>query len=871
MHFHSLNARASHPRSTVAGLSFLTVLLVLGVIATTAGPLAAQEPSAAAAEPVTLPQIMAHPDWLGNAPEGPYWADDGDTVFHLQKRPGEDIRDLVEVSLTGEVLRRVAPENLGEVSVAGGEWSRDGRRKVWEREGDLYLRREDGRIRQLTRTHGRESDPRFLADEEHVTYQRDGEVYVRHLASGLESQVAVLLTEDSPEEQERQREEEGGYLYRQQERLFRVLREREARRERAREHAEQERAADPTRAPNPVYLGDDVQILDRSLSPSGEHLLVVTAAEDRDLGADDRMPDYVSRTGYVDVEEVRPKVGTPKPGTERLALLSLATGELTELDLAALPGITDDPLAELREAAEARKKARDVDALEDADEQDDAEGDSRGDGGDAEDGGNGEEEEKEEEEEDEPRPLRLGDVHWSPDGRWGALFAFSLDNKDRWILLVDTEDGTLSTPHRLHDPAWINWSFNELGWIPGRTGEAARLFFLSEEHGFSQIHLLDPAAAAEAPARRLTSGEWEASQVVADRRGRHLYFLGNREHPGRYEVYRVDVEGGEVERLTETGGITSFELAPNSTPEAPRLLLRHSTITRPWELMVQEPGEPARRITHTVSEEYAGVPWVEPEIVPIPSPHSEPPVHAKVYRPTAPSPLASGKRPAVVFIHGAGYLQNVHRHWSYYFREFMFHTFLAQRGFVVLDMDYRASAGYGRDWRTAIYRHMGGPEVEDLAAGVEWLAEHEGVDPERVGVYGGSYGGFLTFMSLFTEPELFAAGAALRPVTDWAHYNHPYTSNILNTPELDPEAYERSSPIEHAEGLEAPLLIAHGVLDDNVVFQDTVRLVQRLIELEKEDWEAAMYPLEPHGFREPSSWLDEYRRIWKLFRTHLLE
>ena len=108
-----------------------------------------------------------------------------------------------------------------------------------------------------------------------------------------------------------------------------------------------------------------------------------------------------------------------------------------------------------------------------------------------------------------------------------------------------------------------------------------------------------------------------------------------------------------------------------------------------------------------------------------------------------------------------------------------------------------------------------------------------------------------------------------RPVTDWAHYNHGYTSNILNVPELDPEAYENSSPIEFAEGLEKPLLICHGMQDDNVFYQDSVRLVQRLIELKKETREFATYPIEPHGFREPTSWLDEYRRILKLFEAHL--
>jgi dipeptidyl aminopeptidase/acylaminoacyl peptidase len=184
-------------------------------------------------------------------------------------------------------------------------------------------------------------------------------------------------------------------------------------------------------------------------------------------------------------------------------------------------------------------------------------------------------------------------------------------------------------------------------------------------------------------------------------------------------------------------------------------------------------------------------------------------------------------------------------------------------------MDYRASSGYGRDWRTAIYQQMGTPEVQDLADGIDWLVANKNVNRDRICTYGGSYGGFLTLMALFTEPDLFACGAALRPVTDWAAYNHGYTSNILNIPEIDPEAYQRSSPIEFAAGLSKPLLIAHGMQDNNVFFQDSVRLVQRLIELEKENWEIAMYPIEAHGFREPSSWLDEYRRIYSLFEEHL--
>ena len=216
-----------------------------------------------------------------------------------------------------------------------------------------------------------------------------------------------------------------------------------------------------------------------------------------------------------------------------------------------------------------------------------------------------------------------------------------------------------------------------------------------------------------------------------------------------------------------------------------------------------------------------------------------------------------------------GYVQNAHKWWSTYFHEYLFHNLLVDRGYTVLDIDYRGSSGYGRDVRTGIYRAMGGKDLTDQVDGARLLVAQYGVSPQRIGIYGGSYGGFITLMAMFTQPGVFRAGAALRAVTDWAHYNHGYTDNILNEPYNDSLAYARSSPIYHAEGLQGTLLMCHGMVDTNVHFQDIVRLSQRLIELHKENWELAVYPVEDHGFVEPSSWTDEYKRVLKLFEANL--
>src|SRR5207247_8121064 len=160
-------------------------------------------------------------------------------------------------------------------------------------------------------------------------------------------------------------------------------------------------------------------------------------------------------------------------------------------------------------------------------------------------------------------------------------------------------------------------------------------------------------------------------------------------------------------------------------------------------------------------------------------------------------------------------------------------------------------------------------DLDDVVDGAKYLVEKQKVNAKRIGVYGGSYGGFITLMAMFTSPDTFAAGAALRPVTDWSHYNHGYTSNILNEPQADADAYRQSSPIYFAGGLKGALLILHGMVDTNVLFQDSVRLVPRLIELRKENWSFAPYPVENHGFEAETSWADEYKRILNLFDQHL--
>ena len=800
---------------------------------------------------------MADLDWIGRPPERPYWADDGQTVYYFQKRLGEEDRDLIQTDLAGRIIRTIAPRDRGGADQPQGDWNRSRTHKVYEYGGDLFVRElATGRVTQLTRTADVEADPHFMADQRRIMFRRNDTIFIRDLQSGAELQPAVLRLSKDPNADAEQEPTE--YLARQQRRLFEHVRQQDARDRFQRQRQREEEAADPTRTPPPWYLGDDIEIHQSSLSPSGLWLVLTAAPRSSNELRRDQLPHFVTDSGYVTTSIARPKVGTRQTVGEQLWLLDLVHHVKYELDIGVLPRVRDDPLAALRKAAASKPSST---APTDAVTKD---GDSTAASAAA---------ASAPAKAAEPRPIAITDLLWASDGRRLAVQCCSLDRKDRWIAFVDLDSHKLLPVEHWRDPAWINRRFSAAGWL----ADNRTLYFLSEETGYSQLYVRDVQTGRR---RELMCGEYEVSDVRPGHDGQWMYFSANLHDPGTYETWRVRVEDGYLEQLTALRGMNEWVLSP----DASRLLVIHSTTTRPAELFAQSvfphsydgpaPADVAQ-LTHTVSDDFTALPWVEPQIVAIPG-RAGRPTYARLYAPkapverpgSAPEPHAL-PRPAVLFIHGAGYMQDAHAGWSYYAREFMFHTLLVRCGYVVLDMDYRASAGYGRDWRTAIYRRMGEPELDDLEDGVAWLVAHCSVDRARVGAYGGSYGGFLVLMAMFKRPDLLACGAALRPVTDWAHYSEDYTANILNTPQIDPEAYERSSPIEFVAGLRRPLLICHGMQDDNVFFQDSVQLVQRLIELKKEDWEIAIYPVESHSFREPSSWLDEYRRILRLFENRL--
>ena len=442
---------------------------------------------------------------------------------------------------------------------------------------------------------------------------------------------------------------------------------------------------------------------------------------------------------------------------------------------------------------------------------------------------------------------------WNDDGSKALVFAASFDWKTRCIYTVGA-NGALTALDTLRDSAWVGGpAFGEAGWLDG----GRRIWYVSEADGYAHLYTM---SAVGGDRKQLTSGKWEVDDVAISNDRRSFYLHTSEQSPFEEQFYRMPVTGGARTQITKTSGGHTVVPSPNE-----QLLADvYSSSNRPPELYVMRnrPDAKESRLTLSPTAEWLSFHWLVPEIVMIPASDGVQ-VPARIYRPKDMNAQPNGA--AVIFVHGAGYLHNVNHYWSYYFREYMFNQYLASKGYVVIDVDYRGSAGYGRDWRTAIYRHMGGRDLQDEVDGSKYLHDRFGIDPKRIGIYGGSYGGFMTLMALFTESPHFGAGAAIRSVTDWAHYNHGYTSQILNTPTEDSIAYKQSSPIYFAEGLQDPLLMLHGMVDDNVHFEDVVRLTQRLIELGKTNWDLAVYPVERHDFVRTTSWQDEYRRIYELF------
>jgi dipeptidyl aminopeptidase/acylaminoacyl peptidase len=757
---------------------------------------------------LTVEKIMSDSVYLKEVPNNIVWKENSNTLYFDWKPMDKKQSAVYEFSIENLNPTPISTSKNQVIQMKNVSYSRDRKNIVYERDGDIFIKNIKNNAEIcLVCSTEQESKPIFNQDESAVIFQKNQNLYSISITGKGIKQLTYFTKVDSNKKKERN--EQDRWLEQDQLSIFDIFQKKE----------ENKSQSDPTL--NNYYLPESSSISNISSDPTVRYV-VFTIADQPEKSRNIIVPNYVTRSGYTEDIPGRTKVGsyvetftTKIYDLQKDTIYDVLTGDIPEIKR--IPEYLEEYPQQLK-----KRKSENLD-----------------------------------------REVYIGEPKWSPDESLAIVNVMSLDSKDRWIMMLDPLTGKLSLLDHQHDEAWIGgpgigrrYQTPQMGWIDGKN-----IYFQSEETGYSHLYTINIETGQK---KQLTSGRYEVLTLQLSNDAESFYFTANIEHPGITHFYKIPVDGGKIVKLTSMKGGNEVTMSPDEK----WLAIRYSTTTQPWELYIQEnkPGATAKRITKSTSEAFEAYPWKTPEMITFKNRYGTD-IYAQVFSPSTSLPY----KPAVVFVHSNGYLQNVHYWWSYHFREYMFNNLLVDKGFTVINIDYTASSGYGREIRTGIYRHMGGKDLSDLTDGAKLLVEKYGVNPDYIGLYGGSYGGFLTLMGLFTEPDVFKSGAALRSVTDWAHYNQGYTSNILNDPLTDEKAYKRSSPIYFANGLKGNLLMTHGIVDVNVNFQDIVRLSQRLIELGKNDWELAVYPLEDHDFMEPASWTDQYKRILKLFEETLTE
>jgi dipeptidyl-peptidase 4 len=457
--------------------------------------------------------------------------------------------------------------------------------------------------------------------------------------------------------------------------------------------------------------------------------------------------------------------------------------------------------------------------------------------------------------------------HWSADGARLLYDCAAPDHKHRWLFVADLAGATgsanpasipsVTAREVFHETDVTNyWGALLLAdWLPdGKT-----IVFVSDRDG--DYHLYRVAATGGEPVQ-LTKGAWQvtAMQVPEKGDGRTVFISSTLAGPSEVQLYKVDALGsGEPVRLTGRAGTHQIAVSPDGR--------RYATIVgsdvEPQDLFVADAavGAVARRITASPLPEFGEYAWLAPKYVTFPSRKDGATLHARMlvppdYKPGLRCPL----------IMGSVYNNRVRNNWG---AANAFDQYLArERGFVVMTVDIRASTPYGRRFRQATMGDLGGIDLEDLISGVEYLDKQGMIDRERVGVWGWSYGGFMTLMAMFKAPEFFRVGVAGAPVSNWLH-DTAWVVPLLGMPKDNADAYTRTSPITYAGNLKGRLLIVHSMGDERVLFQDTAALVNTLL-MAKKDVDVVWAPKGGHGY-DPTDegQFNRYKRIADYFVQHL--
>jgi dipeptidyl-peptidase-4 len=457
------------------------------------------------------------------------------------------------------------------------------------------------------------------------------------------------------------------------------------------------------------------------------------------------------------------------------------------------------------------------------------------------------------------KDIYLARVNFSPDGTL-AVQKQSRDQKTLELIFVDPASLRQTVVLREEDPVWVNLH-SDLTFLDG----GAQFIWASERSGFNHLYLYGKDGTLLRP---LTSGPWPVGQAgrsggavraVDETRG-DLWFIGFRETATERHLYRVPLAGGEVQRLTAEGGWYDAAVARDGSfyveyGEGP--------VRPPYIAVRSAAGELLTYINeNALTEGHPYYPYLAGH-----RPYSYGTLEADDgtslnYRLILPAGFDPARKyPAVVFLYGGpGVEQQVRKTWPIDGRLKGLNQVLARNGYLVFTLDNRGTYNRGKAFEQVIYRNMGNAEVRDQLRGLQWLKSQPFVDPDRVGIHGWSYGGYLTLMLLLKAPGAYAAGIAGAPVTNWRLYDTHYTEHYMGPPNDGDGRYEVSSPMSYAQNLADPLLIVHGMADDNVFFDNTVQMIEALQQAAK-PFELMTYPGKRHRIVGEA----ENTQLWNLY------
>jgi dipeptidyl-peptidase-4 len=429
----------------------------------------------------------------------------------------------------------------------------------------------------------------------------------------------------------------------------------------------------------------------------------------------------------------------------------------------------------------------------------------------------------------ETRDALLARFRWLPDSSGIAVQRLNRIQNHLELLIADAKTGDARTVLRETDSHWINVHDG-----PEFLKGGSEFLWQSERDGFNHLYRYSVDGRSLG---QVTQGDWEVTELAGVDDAGHVYYVSTEASPLERQLYRVDLDGGGKRRISTEAGTHSVSLGSG----AAYYLDSFSSLTEPLRKTIRRGdgselavfAEPDRTLTNTYD--------VRPsEIVQVKAADGAT-LYARLIRPTGFDQRK--KYPAIIEVYGGPGVQMVQNRW---YGSVTLEQVLVHSGYAIWMLDGRGSSGRGHRWEGAVFRGLGAKELEDQKTGVRHLISMGFVDPARIGIYGWSYGGFMTLYSLLHAPDVFNCGVAGAPVTNWRNYDTIYTERYMGLPSDNAEAYEKASPVNAAADLKGRLLIAHNFEDDNVLFQNTVQMADAL-ERAGKPFGMMVYPGKTHG------------------------